>query len=380
MKVAFISTVHGHLWPGSEYLWSGAAAILLQRGVKTTALISRDFERAEELRDLCQAGLETVFASKPNSRLRRIATKLLNPLQKLSHLSPNIYVVSSGSAFDPCFMPGLSRFLLTAPVPYIFVCHFNAEGVDVQPSQRETMKKILQKAQALVFVSEDNRRITERQLAIPLPKSQIIFPPLRVRRESPLPLVKHGDCVQFACVARLEVRWKGQDILLEALSSDIWKSRNWKLTFFGEGPDEAYIRQLVTHYGLDDRVKFAGFRRDREQIWTQMDFQVLAARGEGGPMVISEGMMCGRFAVATRCGMIPDLIEDGIDGFLCEGPTAFSFSKAMERAWQRREDWGVIGHAAFDRMRQWNPPDPSKQLLGIIDRRDKSMHETFLQY
>jgi len=79
---------------------------------------------------------------------------------------------------------------------------------------------------------------------------------------------------------------------------------------------------------------------------------VLATRGEGGPMVVTEGMICGRIAVTTRCGFVPDYVTDGATGFLADFATAACFGDALERAWVRRAEWREMGRRAHESVRQ----------------------------
>ena len=118
------------------------------------------------------------------------------------------------------------------------------------------------------------------------------MPPLCLNLTEPLPWPDKADDApwRFACVARLEPRWKGQDVLFEVLADDKWKHRNYTLSLFGQGAEESYLRNLSTFYGLEKKIIFAGFSNPTA-VWREHHLQVLATRGEGGPMVITEGMI-----------------------------------------------------------------------------------------
>jgi glycosyltransferase involved in cell wall biosynthesis len=171
-------------------------------------------------------------------------------------------------------------------------------------------------------------------------------------------------------VARLESRWKGQDVLFEVLADDKWKGRNYTLSLFGQGAEEGYLQKLSRFYGLEKKIIFAGFSNPTA-IWREHHLQVLAARGEGGPMVITEGMMCSRMAVTTRCGFNADYILDGQTGFLAAFSTPECFGLKIEEAWNRREDWramGIMAHQSIStRMADFNAPE---RLLKLILSKD----------
>ena len=50
--------------------------------------------------------------------------------------------------------------------------------------------------------------------------------------------------------------------MLQALATPEWKSRNWRLDFFGSGSDAKYIQDVIRYFGLEDRVTLRGFERD----------------------------------------------------------------------------------------------------------------------
>jgi glycosyltransferase involved in cell wall biosynthesis len=259
----------------------------------------------------------------------------------------DLLVISSGSPYDPVFQPGLGQFLRETEVPFVFICHFNAETFLVDDSMREAMCDVFQRAKATVFVSHENQRLTERQLGTAVPRASVIFPPLCTSPSEPLPWPEneHDQLWRFACVARLEPRWKGQDVLFEVLADGDWRHRDYQLSLFGQGAEEAYLKRLCKFYGLEDKVVFAGFSSPMA-IWRDHHLQVLATRGEGGPMVVTEGMACGRPAVTTRCGFNTEYISDGGTGFLAAFATADCFGAKMDEAWNRRDEWKAMGAAA----------------------------------
>lgn len=368
MKVAFISTVRGHRWPGSEYLWAAAADKLLADGHAVFARCSLDIVHSDAVRTLRRMGMRCQLFGPSTTRMARLLARCSSFSRRIEAWRPDLLVVSAGSAFDIAYLPPLARYLARTTTPFIIICHFNAETFPVDHDSRRTMRGIYRKAAGSVFVSADNRRITERQLALKIDGSIVLHPPLPVSLESPLPWPRTtGGGIEFACVARLEPRWKGQDVLLEVLSHPRWKTREWKLNLYGEGGEEGYLRELATHFGIGERVVFRGHLQDRPRIWAENHLQLLAARGEGGPMVLTEGMMCGRAAVITACGNAREFVTPGGDGFLVESATAACFARGLEEAWARRAEWRAMGVRAHEKMRARREPPPHLGLLAYIE-------------
>ncbi len=325
---------------------------MLDQGHEVFARCSADFRDSKVLSRLVEKGLVYESVQPRYSRIQRLADRFIDPMAKLKAWNPGLVVVSTGSAFDISYSPPLARFLLESGIPFIPICHFNAETFWVDESSRSVMRRVYEKAASSVFVSTDNHRITERQLALKIENFLVIRPPFPLLLGEPLPWPEVVDeCWSFACVARLESRWKGQDVLFEVLGRPEWRQRQWKLNLYGEGAEKDYLKELLRHYGIEDRVIFHGFVGDRSEIWRNNHIQVFPTRGEGGPMVLTEGMMAGRCAVISECGNAREYVEDGVDGFLCDFPTTNGFAKTLEAAWNRRAEWHKMGFLAHESIK-----------------------------
>jgi glycosyltransferase involved in cell wall biosynthesis len=133
--------------------------------------------------------------------------------------------------------------------------------------------------------------------------------------------------------------------------------------------EEGYLRDLAQHFGIADRVNFVGFVEDRTQIWRDNHIQLFPTRGEGGPMVLTEGMACGRVAVIAHCGNAREYVEDGVDGFLAEFATPEIFAAALERAWVRRHEWQTMGIQAHEKILRLSlNENPSDLLIEMIHK------------
>lgn len=89
-----------------------------------------------------------------------------------------------------------------------------------------------------------------------------------------------------------------------------------KLLLVGEGPEMPRIRRLVDNLGVTDHVLFTGKRDDLPELLSLSDVMVLPSEKEAFGLVLLEGFACGVPAVGTTAGGIPEVIEDGINGFL----------------------------------------------------------------
>jgi glycosyltransferase involved in cell wall biosynthesis len=136
------------------------------------------------------------------------------------------------------------------------VCQYNDDRV-LRREFRDSVKEFFERAFRVVFVSRQNMQTAERQLARNLTNAIVLQNPVNLFDLTlvPWPLSRQ---VRMASVARLQAAYKGQDILLEVLGSGGWRSRDWRLHLYGEGPDRKYLEALVQHYGIAERVEFCG--------------------------------------------------------------------------------------------------------------------------
>ena len=122
-----------------------------------------------------------------------------------------------------------------------------------------------------------------------------------------------GDGPLAVVVGLLNVA-KGQDLLLESLARG--GLDDLQLAVVGHGALESGLRAQATRLGLDERVRFLGFRSDVPRLMAACDFLVLPSRWEGMPYVVLEAMAAGKPVVATPVDGAIDLIEDGRSGFV----------------------------------------------------------------
>ena len=113
--------------------------------------------------------------------------------------------------------------------------------------------------------------------------------------------------------------WKGQHILIDALCQC---PQDVVVILVGDAlfGEQEYVKDLhekVIALGLENRVKFLGFRADIPQLMAVCD---LVAHTSIAPepfgRVIIEAMLCGKPVVAAQAGGAIELVQDGINGFL----------------------------------------------------------------
>lgn len=127
------------------------------------------------------------------------------------------------------------------------------------------------------------------------------------------------------------------------------------LLLVGDGPLRARLEALAGRLGIADRVTFVGWLQSHGDVLKAMQsakMLVMCSLSEGGPRVALEAMACGVPVVATKVGVMPDVIEDGVNGVFTTGESGDLREKiaAMLHDDERREAMGMAAQAVRGRF------------------------------
>ncbi len=96
------------------------------------------------------------------------------------------------------------------------------------------------------------------------------------------------------------------------------KEADAELFMAGDGPDRGPAERLARELGVDTHVRFLGKQDHLERLIPRMHALHLPSETEAFGLAALEAMACGVPPVATRNGGVPDLITQGVDGFMEE--------------------------------------------------------------
>jgi glycosyltransferase involved in cell wall biosynthesis len=124
---------------------------------------------------------------------------------------------------------------------------------------------------------------------------------------------------------------KRNDLLVEAvavlpppLRPHVW--------LVGEGDRKPMLMQRVHQCGLEDRVRFCGYRTDIPEIMAAADVLVVTSDKEGLPITILEAMAMHCPLISTSVGAIPHVLKDGSDGWLVPPGDRAALVRALAEA------------------------------------------------
>jgi glycosyltransferase involved in cell wall biosynthesis len=206
----------------------------------------------------------------------------------------------------------------------VMVVHYNVSQADEWVGKRylrahsclynsiqSTERDILPRLDGIVYVSEYMKGVIQSKVpsVVRVPSVVIpnfIFAPVRG---------VHGKIVDdMISIGTLEAR-KNQGYLLKVLAEANSLGKRYSLTIVGDGPDRATLENLAKSLGVDDQVRFMGYQPNAAKRLCAYRVYVHSALMENLPLSIIEAMACGLPLLAAAVGGIPEIFEDGREGY-----------------------------------------------------------------
>ncbi len=320
------TVVHPAAKPWSERLWraragAGAAALawwLVRRPRRTLAVVgvvAREYARVPRVLPRALATIPLAAA-----HARRLED------ERVEHVHAHFATYPALAAWIAWRLTG---------VPYSFTAHAH----DLFIHQAMLARKAADAA-FVVAISHFNERFLLERAGRRRPRVHVVHCGVhpdqfafRVRRLEP------GQAPVIACVAALRPP-KGHAVLLRALAGAPAPLADARLELVGDGPLRAELETLARTLGIAGRVRFHGSLPEEAVavLLAGADLfvlpSVIAADGdmEGVPVALMEALAAGLPAVATRQSGVPELIRDGVSGYLAEPGDVTSLRAAMLEA------------------------------------------------
>ncbi len=140
---------------------------------------------------------------------------------------------------------------------------------------------------------------------------------------------------------------KGFEYLFQALP-DIAKGLNipFELALAGTGPLEPILKRLASDLGVQDRVRFLGFRRDIGDLLAASDIVLLPTLREGLSIALLEAMAAGKPIVLTRIGSNTEAACDGLGAKLVPPKDSKALAAAVIHVAENRLRAETMGRKA----------------------------------
>lgn len=182
-------------------------------------------------------------------------------------------------------------------------------------------------ASRIVFNSEQVRREYENDYHYPRQKGMVIPNAVDAPMLEP-PAGRSDRPIVIGYVGRLS-REKRLDVLVDAFAA-LKTRRDARLAFWGDGPEEAALRERVRALGVADRVQWHGTVEDVWPAYEACDIVTLCSPRESSSNMILEAMAAGRAVVVTGVGGLAELVGEGRNGLIVPPGDPPALARALE--------------------------------------------------
>jgi len=129
-------------------------------------------------------------------------------------------------------------------------------------------------------------------------------------------------------VARLAIE-KDHRTLIHAFAEVLRINENAVLVIVGDGPLSKELQELTQELKVEKSVYFLGFRQNIAELISIFDIFVLSSTSEGMSLTLLEAMASKKPIVATNVGGNPEVVQDGLTGFIVPPKDPLLMAKAI---------------------------------------------------
>ena len=272
---------------------------------------------------------------------------LKNLKQTVEEINPDIIV---------SFQPAASKMLLcdlALAIPVITMSHGDPEDY-FHTYPKAEIPSLVKSAVCQVLLPSFAQHIHNH---LPQAKTVVIGNSIpQYKEQADLQTQKEQYTIVF--VGRLTKNHKRPHLLIDAFAQLAAKYPDWRLELWGAADRGAYYKELqllIKMKNLQGRAFLKGTSNEIPKTLQYCDIFAFPSAYEGFGLSLGEAMSMGLPAVGYKsCSAVNELIQDGVNGFLCEDG-AEDLAVKLDRLMGDRALRARMGQAARDSMKQYAP-------------------------
>jgi glycosyltransferase involved in cell wall biosynthesis len=192
------------------------------------------------------------------------------------------------------------------------------------------------------------------------------WPRDRARARQALRLAE--DHVIVGMVANFNRPVKGVGHFLDAIPSIVCAVPRARFFIVGTGDEEGALRDKARALRIEPFVIFGGYRADIDACYAAMDISALTSLSEGLSITLLESMRHSLPVVATRVGGNPEVVLDGVSGYLVPAKTPEAFADRVLQLLRDPDLRTRMGRAGRRRVEHhFHIRDVAQQYLDVYD-------------
>jgi glycosyltransferase involved in cell wall biosynthesis len=264
-----------------------------------------------------------------------------------------------------------------ARVPVVTTVHGQSYYADCR--RRRLAYRVVSRAAVMVAVSEDIKRFVVERAGVSASRVRVVHNGIdavrpvsaeeRARLRTDLG-IRDGERVVAVVGSLYGV--KGHQYLLQGAPVVLETCPSTVFLIAGRGDCGAALKEQARSLGIDERVRFLGFRQDVSALLAICDVFVLPSLSEGLSIAILEAMAAAKPVVTTRVGGNPELVVDGETGILVEPADARGLASAVTRILADPAEARRLGENGLSRVR-------SRFTMGKMVREYEAIYDAALK-
>ncbi len=184
---------------------------------------------------------------------------------------------------------------------------------------------------------------------------------------------KLGRIIRVITVSRL-IKKKGLGVAIRAMANIIKEFPNVRYAIVGDGKLKNQLEALIKRLGVQNKIKLIGSRSQQEvvdilskaHIFIHPSVTAKNGDGEGIPRALKEAMSCGMPVIATLHNGIPEVVDEGVSGFLVPEYDVVSLQRRLRYLILNPHVWNKMGKAGRKKIKNMHDMEVVNRYLEKI--------------
>jgi glycosyltransferase involved in cell wall biosynthesis len=163
------------------------------------------------------------------------------------------------------------------------------------------------------------------------------------------------------------IKRKNHETALRALAK-MNVQTNFVYLICGRGELLGYLKDIAKNLGIEDKVRFLGFRDDINEICLASDIFVFPSFQEGLPVSVMEAMSAGLPIICSSIRGNNDLIENGMGGFTINPKDVDGFASSLEQIISNRDLRIKMGKRNIETVRNYDKKVVKEKMMKLYNQ------------
>jgi len=158
--------------------------------------------------------------------------------------------------------------------------------------------------------------------------------------------------------------------MLQSFSVVSHLDKNWGVIIIGNGQKKKEIESFASENHLKDRIHVIGFVQQNEisKYYALGDVFILPSTSEPWGLVVNEAMLCSMpIIVSNRCGCVPELVKEGVNGFSFDPYDTQKLQQLMRGFIKNKYDIKLMGKESLHIVKQHSPEKIASVISNMLN-------------